>query len=73
MKFTITDISKRQRGRLYKYKKQRKWRNVFILKNPDTLQKARQFLLRFYIQKARHFTLCNFHEKFEVGIYIQKS
>ena len=26
--------------------------DAFIFKNPDTLQKARQFALRFYIQKA---------------------
>ena len=39
-------------------------RNVFIYKNPDTFQKARQFALRFYIQKARHFTLRNFSWNF---------
>ena len=31
----------------------------FIYKKPDTLQKARQFLLRFYIQKSWRFTLRN--------------
>ena len=41
--------------------------------NQDTLQKARPFPLRFYIQKARYFTLRDFHENFEIGIYIQKS
>ena len=46
--------------------------NVFIYKNPDTLPKAIQFALRFYIQKNRHFTLRGFHEILEVGIYIQK-
>ena len=55
------------------YTKSNKFPNVFIYKTPDTSQKARQFLLRFYIQKARHFTFCNFHENFEVGIYIQKA
>ena len=44
----------------------------FIYKKPDTLQKARQFLLRFYIQKSRHFTLCYSLWIFEVGIFIQK-
>ena len=29
----------------------KKMRNVFIYKNPDTFQKARQFPLRFYIYK----------------------
>ena len=48
-------------------------RNVFIYKNPDTLQRARQFPLRFNIQKARHFTLHNFPWIFQVGIYIQKA
>ena len=51
MKITMTAISERQRARLYIYKKQKKLRYVFIYKNPDTSQKARQFPLRFYIQK----------------------
>ena len=54
-------------------KKANKLWNAFVYKNPDTLQKARQFLLRFYIQKARHFTLRDFHENPEVGIFIQKA
>ena len=45
----------------------------FIYKKLDTLQKARQFPLRFYIQKERHFTLHDFHENFEVGVYIKKA
>ena len=36
------------------------------------IQKARQYTLRFYIQKAKHLTLPDFHEIFEVGIYIEK-
>ena len=47
-------------------------RNVFIYKNPDTFQEARQFPLHFYIQRAIHLTLRDFHENFEVGIYIKK-
>ena len=43
---------------------------IYIHKNPDTLLKARQFALRFYSQKSRHFRLRNFHEFFEIGIYI---
>ena len=35
----------------------------FKYKNPDTFQKASLFPLRFYIQKARHFTLHNFSWK----------
>ena len=38
-----------------------------------SIQKARQCPLRFYIQKARHFILRDFHENFEVWIYIQKA
>ena len=38
--------------------------NVYTYKKPDTLQKARQFPLRFYIQKDRHFTLRDFSWKF---------
>ena len=72
MKITMTAVIERQRARLYT-KKAKKLRNVFIYKMPHTFQKARQFLLRFYIQKAIHLTLRDFHEIFEVGIYIQKA
>ena len=53
--------------------KNQKLRNVFIYKKPDILQTARQFTLRFDTQKARHFTLHDFGEIFEVGILIQKA
>ena len=53
-------------------KSKKKLRNVFKYKKPDTFQKAKQFLLRFYIQKANHLTLRDFLEMFEVGIYICK-
>ena len=72
MKITMTAIIERQRARLYK-QKAKKLRNVFMFKKPDNFQKARQFPLRFYIQKAIHLTLRDFHEIFEVGIYIQKA
>ena len=36
---------------LYKQKAKKKLRNVFIYKNPDTFQKARQFPLGFCIKK----------------------
>ena len=45
------------------FKKQRKMRNVFIYKMPDTLKKAIQFPLRSYIQKSIHFTLSAFSWK----------
>ena len=51
----------------------RELRNVHIYIKPDTFQKARQFPLRFYIQKAIHLTLRDFHEIFEVGNYIEKA
>ena len=39
-------------------------REVFICKNPDTSQKARQFALHFYIQKSGHFALRGFSLNF---------
>ena len=39
-------------------------RIVFIYKKPKNLQKARHFVLRFYIQKGKHFTLRNFSWNF---------
>ena len=39
-------------------------RDVFICKKPETLQKARQFALRFYIQKSGHFALRDFSLNF---------
>ena len=60
MKNTMTAVSKKQRARYIYIQKKRKLRNVFIYKKQDTLQKARQFALRFYSKKARHFTLRNF-------------
>ena len=68
----MTAIIERKRPRLYT-QKAKKLRYVFIYKKQDTFQKARQFPLRFYIQKAIHLTLRDFHEIFEVGIYIQKA
>ena len=64
--------SKTTRTHIYT-KSLKKLRNVFIHKEPDTFQKARQFPLHFYIQKSIHLTLRDFHEIFEVGIYIQKA
>ena len=61
MKITMTAIIEKQRARLYT-QKSKQFRNVFIYKKPDTLQKARQFSLRFYIQKAIHLTLLDTSE-----------
>ena len=52
----MTAIIKRQRARLYNQKAKITAKR-FMYKNPDTFQKDRQFPLRFYIQKAIHFTL----------------
>ena len=46
-------------ARLYT-QKPKKIAKRFIYKKTDTFQKARQFPLRFYIQKAIHFTLRDF-------------
>ena len=68
----MTAIIKRQRARV-QTQKAKKLQNVFIYKKPDTVQKAGQYPLRFYIQKAIQLTLRDFHEIFEPGIYIKKS
>ena len=62
MKITITTISERQRARFYIYKKQKTAKRLYkyIYKKPDTFRKARQFALRFHLQKARHFPLRDF-------------
>ena len=57
----MTPISKTQCARFYIYKKQGSCETfIYIYKKPDTLQKARQFALRFYSQKAGHFSLRDF-------------
>ena len=61
--------SSKDNAHAYIHKKQKNIVKRFIYKNPDTFQKARQFPLRFYIQKAIHLTLRDFHEISEVGIY----
>ena len=43
-----------------------------MYKNPDTFKKLREFPFRFYSQKSGHFMLRDFHEIFEIGIYIYK-
>ena len=67
------DCHHRKTTRMFIYTKAKQLRTVFIYKKPDTLQKSRQFRLRFYIQKAIHLTLREFHEIFEVRTYMQRS
>ena len=55
----MTAINKKQRARFSIYKNKKNAIRFYIQK-PDTLQKVRQFPLRFYIRKSRHFTLHNF-------------
>ena len=43
---------------------------IYVYKKPDTVQKAGQFVLSFYSQKRVHFTLRDFHEIFEIVVYI---
>ena len=59
----ITTPRKTTRTFLYT-QKEKKLLNVFIYKKQDTFQKARQFPLHFYIQKAIHFTLRDFSWNF---------
>ena len=67
------DCHHRKTRRMFIYTKSKKNCETFLYtKKPDTFQKARQFPLRFYIQKAMYLTLRDFHEIFEVGINMQK-
>ena len=50
-KKSITDINKRRPAR-FMFTQSKKMRSYFEYKKPETLRKARQFLLRFIIQKA---------------------
>ena len=59
MNISMTAIIERQRARLYT-QKAKKIAKRLLYKKPDTFQKARQFPLHFYIQKAIHFTLRDF-------------
>ena len=72
MKITITVIILRQLACLYIYKKKKKFRNVFIYKKPNTLQKDRKFCSDILYKNQDTLCYAVFHEIFEVGIYIQK-
>ena len=57
----ITPIIDRQRARFNIYKNKNNCETVkYIHPKPDNFQKAGQFALHFYSQKARHFTLRDF-------------
>ena len=68
----MTGINKGQRACFYWCKKQNNG-ETFLYKNPDTLQKARQFLLQFINKKQDTLCYTIFHESFEFGIYIQEA
>ena len=57
MKITITSIIERQRARFYIHKKQKNCETFLYTKYQTLFQKLDKFPLRFYIQKAIHFTL----------------
>ena len=57
---------------IYIHKKQKKLRNVFIYKNPETFQKLDNFrYVYIYISDTLYVT--GFAENFEVDIYIEKA
>ena len=58
MKITMTVIIERQQACFFFTQIKTNY-ETFYIQNPYTLQKARQFLLRFYRQKAIHITLYN--------------
>ena len=67
----MTPISKRKRACFYIYKKQTNRETfIYIYKNPDTLQEARQFGLLISLQKAGHFKLHKCSWIFKIGMYI---
>ena len=72
MKIRMTAIIERQRARLYT-QKAKNCETFLDTKNLTLCQKARKFPLRFCIQKAIKLMFRDFHEIFEVGIYIQKA
>ena len=73
MNKNYNDCHHRKTKRVIIYTKSKNDAKRFYTQKPNTFQKARQFPLRFYIQKAIQLTLQDFHEIFEVGIYIEKA
>ena len=73
MQKTLPPVRESQRARLYIYIKQKNCKTFIYIQKPDTLQKARQFPLRFYSQKYGHFMLRNFSRNFwNWHLYIYK-
>ena len=76
--FTLRDFHKKIEFGIYiKEAWQFALRDVFIYKNPDTSQKARQFALYFYLKIYGHFVVRNFSLNFSNwrrggGIFINK-
>ena len=69
----MTNIRERQRDRFYIYKKNIV-RRIYIFKKPDTFQKSRQFVFRFYSQKTDNYITQFFMNTLKLTIiYIQKS
>ena len=54
------------------YRKAEKMSNVFIYRKTDTLQKVRQFMLRFYIQKRMTLYVMQFFMKILQLVFIYK-
>ena len=55
---------------LYIQQKKNIEKRLYIYKKPHTLQKARQFALRFIHKRPYTLRYMIFHEIFEIGIYI---
>ena len=70
MGIKIICINERQRARLYIYIKQNKMRNVIYIQISRHFVNSKTICVAFLFTKAWHFTLRNFHEFFEIGIYI---
>ena len=70
MKIMMTAIIERQRARLYTQKAKNCQTFLYIYTKSQTLlKKLDNFRYIFFIQKAIHLTLRDYHEIFEVGIY----
>ena len=63
----------RKTKRTFIYKKQKNCETFLYTKSQTLFKKLDNFRYVFYIQKAIHLTLRDFHEIFELGIYKQKA
>ena len=64
------DCHHQKTTRTFIYTKSKKIAKRFYIQKAIHLKKTRKFPLCLYIQKGIHLTLRDFHEVFEVGIYI---